>query len=230
MISTSRRQPLPGIDTWIIDLDNTLYAARYNLFSQVDERIGAYISGLLGLDRKAARRLQKDYFRIYGTTLKGLMDNHGADPHQFLAYVHEIDVTCIPPAPGLDRTLDRLDGRKIIFTNGSAAHADNVMKQLGVARRFEGVFDIAAAGFVPKPNRAAYDMLVERHGVDPRSAVMVEDIARNLAPARDMGMTTVWVRTADDWGRDGSDGGHIDHVIDDLADWLAAIVGDAPVD
>jgi putative hydrolase of the HAD superfamily len=224
MTDSPRRRPLPGIDTWIIDLDNTLYAARYNLFAQVDVRIGAFISRLLGLDPTAARRLQKDYFHQYGTTLKGLMDNHCVDPHEFLDFVHEIDVTAIPPAPALGRALGAIDGRKLIFTNGSAAHADNVMGRLGVARHFEGVFDIVAAGFVPKPNRAAYDMLVERHGVEPRTAVMVEDIARNLEPAREMGMTTVWVRTADDWGREGSDGGHIDHIIDDLAEWLTKIV------
>lgn len=218
------------IDAWVFDLDNTLYAARHNLFDLVDERIGAFIASELGVGTGDARRVQKDYFREFGTTLRGLMVNHAVDPQVFLEFVHDIDVSRVPPSPELDRVLGQLTGRKLVYTNGSTHHAENVMARLGVAHHFDGVFDIVEAEYLPKPHPEPYAAMVERHGVDPRTAVMVEDIARNLKPASDMGMTTVWVRNDSPWGREDSDGDHIDHVIDDLVDWLSEIVEDRPGD
>ena len=213
------------VDTWVFDLDNTIYPARYNLFDQVDLRIGAFIARLLDLDAVAARRIQKQYFRDHGTTLRGLMLHHDVDPHDFLGFVHDIDVDCISPSPDLDRNLDRLAGRKVIFTNGSTAHAEAVLARLGVAKRFCGIFAITDADFIPKPEAAPYAALIENFQIDPRGAVMVEDIARNLVPAAALGMTTVWVRTDNAWGAAGSAGDHIHHVIDDVADWLTGLVG-----
>ena len=215
------------VETWVFDLDNTIYPARYNLFDLVDVRIGAFIAELLGLDAVAARRLQKDYFRRHGTTLCGLMLHHGVDPDVFLEYVHDIEVDRLPPSPALDAALDRLAGRKIIYTNGSAAHAERVLERLGVAGHFEGVFDIAASNYLPKPEPAPYRTLVKRFDIAPVAAAMVEDIARNLEPAAALGMTTVWVRTDSDWGREGSGGDYVHHVIDDLAGWLGDLVGSA---
>lgn len=221
-----RKDParLRAAETWIFDLDNTLYPASTNLFGQVDVRIGKFIADLLDLDPVAARTLQKRYFREYGTSLRGLMECHGVDPEAYMSFVHDIDVTAVAPSPALDEALTRLDGRKIIFTNGSVAHAERVTDRLGVARHFEAIFDIAAADYVPKPQPAVYDQLVDRHEIEPRRAVMVEDIARNLVPAAAMGMVTVWVRNGSRWGADGAEGDHVHHVIDDLADWLVELV------
>lgn len=214
--------PLGHVETWIFDLDNTLYPARSNLFDQVDRRMGAFIAQHFGLDPDAARVEQKRLFRAHGTTLRGLMTEHGIDPHAFLDFVHDIDVSLVDPDPVLADALDALDGRKIIFTNGSVAHAERVLAQLGIGGRFAGVFDIAAAEFVPKPDPSCYAVLVARHGIDPRATIMVEDMARNLAPAKALGMTTAWVRTDTDFAGDAD--ASIDIVVEDLTAWLAGVV------
>ena len=221
----SPKPALSEVETWVFDLDNTLYPARHNLFDLVDARIGAYIARLLGTDAVAARRLQKRYFRDYGTTLRGLMLRHGVIPEDFLAFVHAIPIERLPADPALDHALSRLGGRKVVFTNASAAHAERVLARLGIARHFDGIFDIVAAEYVPKPEPAAYRRLLARHRIVPERAVMVEDIARNLAPAADLGMTTVWVDGGHAWGAEGRDGPHIDHVIDDLTAWLGCLTG-----
>ena len=213
------------IETWVFDLDNTIYPARFNLFDQVDKRIGAFIARLLDIDAGEARRIQKQYFRDHGTTLSGLMHHHDIDPHDFLGFVHEIDLACIPPSPGLDQSLERLPGAKVIFTNGSTGHAENGLARLGVAEHFSGIFAITDADFIPKPQAAPYAAMVERFGIDPRGAVMVEDMARNLAPAAALGMTTVWVRNDTVWGAEGSADDYVHHIIDDVADWLKVLVG-----
>ena len=210
-------------ETWVFDLDNTLYPATTNLFGQIDLRMRDFIAVALNLELEEARVLQKTYFHNYGTTLRGLMEHHAVDAHAFLDYVHAIDIDALTPSPALDTALARLSGRKLIFTNASTAHAERVMRRLGVERHFDAVFDIADSGFQPKPDPVVYARLVERHRIDPRSSVMVEDIARNLEPAAALGMTTVWVRTDSQWGREGNDGDHVHHVVDDLAAWLGAL-------
>ena len=207
-------------DVWVFDLDNTLYPRDCNLFAQIDVKMKAFIGQLLDVDVEEAHRIQKQYFRSHGTTLRGLMDNHGLAPEEFLDYVHDIDVTPVPPNPALDDVLHRIEGRKVIFTNGSVAHAENVLGRLGVGHHFDGIFDIIAADYVPKPERSAYEVFVREHDVDPTRAVMLEDIARNLEPAHEMGMATVWVRSEHDHSALGADGDHVHHVIDDLVTWL----------
>ncbi len=220
---------LGHVDTWVFDLDNTLYPARYNLFDLVDRKIGAFVATALRLDETEARRVQRSYLRDYGTTLRGLMLNHGIDPAAFLDFIHEIDFSQVPPRPKLDRVLGRLDGRKLIFTNASTRHAEKVVERLGVGHHFEAIFDIAATNYTGKPYPESYAAFIARYAVEPRAAAMIEDSARNLEPAAALGMTTVWVRTDSAWGREGSDGDHIDVVIDDVADWLTAIVDGAQV-
>jgi putative hydrolase of the HAD superfamily len=208
------------IDTWVFDLDNTLYPASCNLFAQVDWRITAFLADFLKMERDAARAIQKDLARRYGTSLRGMMVEHNMPPDEFLHYVHDIDLSPVPPSPALDQALGRLPGRKLIFTNGSVRHAENVMNRLGVGHHFAGVFDVVASAYVPKPDPAPYRALVERHAIAAPRAAMIEDIARNLIPAAQMGMTTVWVRTDHEFARFGAEDGHIHHVADDLVAWL----------
>jgi putative hydrolase of the HAD superfamily len=221
MKDDARLRKLSDIADWIFDLDNTLYPARCNLFAQVDRRIGQYIEGNLGLDPVTARQLQKRYFREHGTTLAGLMAHHAVDPLAFLDFVHDIDVSPVLPSPALDDALGRLPGRKFIFTNGSTAHADRVTARLGVSHHFDGVFDIIAADYRPKPDPATYEDMIRRHRIDPAQAAMVEDLPRNLRPAAALGMTTVLVLTGEEWAEADAAGDHIHHVTDDLVGWLA---------
>jgi putative hydrolase of the HAD superfamily len=216
----ARLRRVDHVTDWIFDLDNTLYPARCNLFVQVDRRIGLFIQERLALDADAARALQKRYFHEHGTTLRGLMTHHAIDPQVFLEFVHEIDVAAVPPSPALAAALARLPGRKFIFTNGSLAHADRVMARLGVAHCFDCVFDIVAANYLPKPDPTTYRRLVERHGIDPAAAAMIEDLPRNLRPAAALGMTTVLVLTGEDWAQGDAAGDHIHYVTDDLLGWL----------
>jgi len=212
---------------WIFDLDNTLYPASCRLFDQVERRIGEYVQQLLGLEPEAARTLQKQYFRDHQTTLNGLMIHHGVKPEDFLEFVHQIDLTPVAVDERLDQALERLPGRKLIYTNGSVRHAQNVMGRLGVARHFESIFDIAEAAFVPKPDIAAYRALIARHGIDPGQAIMLDDMPRNLAPAAELGMTTVWVKTDVAWAQPAEQTGYIHHIAENLADWLHAVSKDA---
>lgn len=216
-------------DVWVFDLDNTLYPPSCDLFAQVARRMGEFISRALGMAPEEASALRRRYFHVYGTTLRGLMLERGMEPGPFLDYVHDIDVSPVPPSPTLDAALARLPGRKIIFTNGTTRHALNVTERLGVADRFDAIFDIVAADHVPKPDPRPYRAMIEKLGVDPRRAVMVEDIAINLMPARDLGMTTVWVRNDDEWSRPmGADDEArtlVDLTVDDLTAWLASLTG-----
>jgi putative hydrolase of the HAD superfamily len=213
---------------WVFDLDNTLYPADCNLFAQIDFRMTEYISALLSVDKPAARQLQKTYYFQYGTTLRGLMLHHAVDPEDYLSFVHDIDVSPVPPSPRLDRALALLPGRKVVFTNGSAAHAGRVMNRLGVSGHFDRVFDIEAVGFVPKPHPDPYDHLIGELGIPGHSMVLFEDTHSNLAPAAERGMTTVWVRHPESkMTPDRDDVAH--HVTDDLVGWLSALV-DAPTD
>ena len=218
---------MAAADCWVFDLDNTLYPASCRLFDQVDWNITRYVAGLFDLPLEQARALQKTYFREHGTTMRGLMTLHGVDPVAFMNAVHDIDLDPVDPSPRLDAALEKLPGRKIIFTNGDVPHAERVMDKLGVRHHFEAVFDIVASDFDPKPAPHVYVKMAEAHGIDPTRAVMVEDMARNLAPAFALGMTTVWVRpegtTGVTWANDGADGGHIHHVVDDLVDWLEGV-------
>lgn len=223
MNTTPQIDHLRQAETWVFDLDNTLYPASSNLFDQVDVRIRDYIARFLGIGPEDAYRLQKKYFLEDGTSLRGMMERHAMDPDPFLDYVHDIDVSPVPPSPALDAALAALTGRKIVFTNGSTSHAERVMARLGVTHHFDGIFDIAAAGYIPKPAPHVYDQLVADYQIDPSRAVMIEDIARNLEPAAALGMTTVWLKGATGWGREGSDSAYVHHVIDDLPTWLDSV-------
>lgn len=216
-------RPLATAGFWVFDLDNTLYPASCDLFSAISRRIGQFIAERFGLSADDAREMQRRLYRTHGTTLRGLMVEHDIDPVPFLEFVHDVDMTPIPPSPDLDRALGALPGRKVVFTNGSRRHAERVLARLGVARRIDGVFDIVDAGYRPKPDPDPYRVLIERHGIDPACAVMVEDIARNLVPAHALGMTTVWVRCGGPPDQETGTGSHIDVTIDELVPWLSGL-------
>jgi putative hydrolase of the HAD superfamily len=224
MAYTTRQEhcPLGEIETWIFDLDNTLYPASCRLFEQVQRRMNEYICDRLEVLPEEAAELRRTYFREHGTTMNGLMKVHNIDPQDFLAFVHEVDLACVPPDPALVAALERLEGRKIVHTNGSVRHAERLLNHLGVSAAFSGIIDIVAADFEPKPALAGYRLLLRRHAVQPETALMVEDIARNLAPAAELGMTTAWLRNGIDWARAEADSAYIHHVVDDLAGFLAA--------
>ena len=218
------------VETWVFDLDNTLYPHHVNLWQQVDERIRDYIVDFLKISREEAFRLQKDYYRRYGTTMRGLMEEHGLDPEKFLEVVHEIDHSPLTPNPALGAAIAGLPGRKLILTNGTRRHADAVMRRLEIEKHFEDVFDIAAADLEPKPRPQVYDRFLARHGVDPVKAAIFEDLARNLEVPHALGMTTGLVvpeRTREvfreEWELAGRDAPHVDHVTDDLAGFLRGI-------
>ena len=182
MPRSSRPKPrgFGGVETWVFDLDNTLYPHHLNLWQQVDDRIRAYIADFLKVPHEQAFRIQKDYYKRYGTTMRGLMTEHGLKPDDYLEFVHQIDHSPLVPNPALGAALEKLPGRKLILTNGTRAHADAVMRRLEIHQHFEDVFDIAAADLDPKPLPQVYERFLKRHDVDPRKAAMFEDLARNL--------------------------------------------------
>jgi putative hydrolase of the HAD superfamily len=219
-----------GIETWVFDLDNTLYPHHLNLWQQVDQRIRDYIVGLLKISNDEAFRLQKDYYRRYGTTLRGLMEEHGIEPDEFLDIVHQIDRSPLTPNPALAAAIAALPGRKLILTNGTRHHAEEVMRRLEVDEHFEDIFDIRAAELEPKPRPLVYERFLAHHDVDPRRAVIFEDLARNLEVPHALGMITVLVVPKgagvvlrEDWELAGRDEPHVDYVTDDLADFLHGI-------
>ena len=213
------------IRDWIFDLDNCLYPASAGLFELIDERMGAYIQRLLDCDPVEARRVQKHHFHTHGTTLAGLMKEHGVDPHDFLGDVHAIPMDRIATDLRLGDALDRLPGRKIVFTNGDACYARRVLEAIGVHERFDHLHDIHASSYRPKPDPHGYELLCERFGIDPHHALLADDMAQNLEPAKTLGMTTVWVDNGSECGTHGL-GDFIDHRIHSVADWLGEIIGE----
>ncbi len=212
------------IDTWIFDLDNTLYPASSSLFPQIDARMGQFIQRLLGVDPVEATRIQKDFYHSHGMTLPGLMAEHGVDPHDFLGFVHDVDVDVVAPHPELGAMIARLPGRKLVFTNADAPYASRVLARLGLSDSFEALHDIHALGYVPKPQAPAYAHLCAAHGIDPSRALFVEDMARNLVPAKAIGMTTVWIDNGSEQGPPKDPGvaaEHIDFTAHDTASFLA---------
>jgi putative hydrolase of the HAD superfamily len=222
-----RHQPMFGhVDAWIFDLDNCLYPASTGLFALIDERMGAYIQRLLGVEAAEARRIQKHHFHTHGTTLAGLMKEHGVDPHDFLEDVHAIPLDRVGANPRLAAGLGRLPGRKFVFTNGDAPYARRVLERIGIHDRFEHLHDIHAAELRPKPDRHGYELLCAQMGIDPVRACMVEDMAQNLRPAKALGMTTVWVDNGSERGNHDMDPGHVDLRITDVAEWLDDLLED----
>lgn len=225
MVDTRDLAALKETETWVFDLDNTLYPASTNLFAQVDERMRDFIANFLDLELDEAYQLQKKYFKECGTTLRGLMSHHDMEPGSYLDYVHDIDISGVQPSQGLRNSLNGLSGQKYIFTNASRSHAERVMERLGVSDCFVDIFDIVDAGYEPKPASHVYDQFVEKFQINPKKSVMVEDMIRNLEPAAKLGMGCVWVQTNVSWAQEGIGAAYIDYETKDLEAWLAQIVG-----
>lgn len=237
--TTPPENRLPGSfdDTriWIFDLDNTLYPAACNLFAEVDHRMGAFIQKFLGVPYPYARHLQKAYYRQFGTTLSGMMQVHKMDPKAFLDYVHDIDLSAVTENMELREAIAALPGRKLIFTNGTVAHAGKVLARLGITHHFGDIFDIVHSDFIPKPDMEPYRKFVAATGINPETSAMFEDIARNLEAPHALGMTTVLVTSPENHDADklnsasgGIDQPHVHHVTSDLAGFLKAITVSKP--
>jgi putative hydrolase of the HAD superfamily len=219
------------VETWVFDLDNTLYPHHLNLWQQVDERIRSFVSEFLKLPKDEAFRVQKDYYKRYGTTMRGLMIEHGLDPDVYLEYVHAIDHSPLVPNPELGAALERLPGRKLILTNGTRKHAAAVLGRLQIDNHFEEVFDIAAADLDPKPLPQVYDRFLKRHAVDPQKSAMFEDLARNLEIPHALGMATVLVVPEggrevmrERWELEGRDAPHVDYVTENIVGFINDIL------
>lgn len=209
------------IETWIFDLDNTLYPATSRLFDQISLKMTLFIMKELHLNQESAYKVQKIYFKKYGTTLRGLMIENKIDPLQFLNFVHDINLSAIPKNnTQLNQALQQLPGRKVIFTNGSKTHANNITNHLGIRHHFDSIFDIVASNYIPKPNKSIYKNMIEKLKINPKAAVMVEDMACNLLPAADLGMTTVWIKSNLRWAAADSKNISINYTINDLTTWL----------
>ena len=211
---------------WIFDLDNCLYPASTGLFDLIDERMTAYIERLLDCGPEEAKRIQKSHFHAHGTTLAGLMREHQVDPHHFLADVHDIAFDRVQCDERLARLLPRLPGRRFIFTNGDAPYARRVLDRIGIAAHFDQLHDIHASSYRPKPDPHGYRLLCERFNIEPREALLVDDMVQNLAPAKALGMTTIWVDNGSERGNHNYDSAVVDERIEDVGEWLEAIVGD----
>lgn len=214
---------LSHIRNWIFDLDNTLYPASAGLFNHIDERMGSFVADLIGCETTEAQAIQKAYFFEHGTTLAGLMAEHDVDPHAFLHYVHDIDMSALQANVALADAIARLPGRKLVFTNGDAPYALKVLERLGLQDSFEAIHDIHAVGYQCKPMAAAYASLCDTHGIDPRTSLFVEDMARNLAPAKAIGMTTVWVDNGSEQAPDAARD-FIDYTTHDIGHWLEQLL------
>ena len=214
---------LLNINYWIFDLDNTLYSGQTEVFSEVDKKMSAFISKKMNVDLIKAKEIQKKYFYEYGTTLSGLMKQDSIDPHEFLEFVHDIDISWLPKDLKLKDELIKIKEKKFIFTNGSQAHVENVTKQLGIDGLFDGAFDIVDANFVPKPHIDPYKKIIDKFKIEPKKSILIEDIAHNLEQAKNLGMKTCWLENEEAFAKKDADKPYIDYKIKNLPSFLQEI-------
>ncbi len=215
------RQRFSHITTWVFDLDNTLYPPSARLFDQIQQRMTSWVMTALGVDHAEADRLRDHYWRAYGTTLAGLMAEHGIDPGPYLQEVHDISFAPLQPDPDLAARIGDLPGRRIVYTNATVRYAERVIEARGLSGVFDAIYGVEEAGFHPKPDRAAYETVFAADGLDPRAAAMFEDDPRNLAVPHQMGMRTVHVAPQ------AMPAEHIHHHTDNLPGFLSQL-SDAP--
>ena len=211
---------LTKIKYWLFDLDNTLYSGQTKVFDQVDKKMSSFISKKLNINLEEAKKIQKDYFHKYSTTLTGMIKHHKIDANEFLEFVHDVNLDFLKQDKGLKSEISKIKGKKIIFTNGSKAHAMNVTKKIGIDKLFDGVFDIVESNFIPKPSIESYKMLIEKYKIEPQYCILVEDIARNLKPAYELGMKTVWIKNDEPWAAEFSNESFINYRTENLTNFL----------
>ena len=214
---------LTNIKYWIFDLDNTLYSGQTKVFSEVDKKMSSFISEKFNVDLVEAKKIQKEYFYEYGTTLSGLMKKKNVDPNEFLEFVHDIDISWLPEDKILKEELIKIKDKKYIFSNGSHAHSKNVTIQLGMYGLFDGAFDITDADFVPKPHIAPYRKMIKKFKLDPKQSILIEDIAHNLEQAKNLGMKTCWLENNEAFAKKDADKPYIDYKINSLPSFLQKI-------
>ncbi len=214
---------LTKIKFWIFDLDNTLYSGQTKVFSEVDKKMSSFISKKFNVDLDEAKKIQKEYFYEYGTTLSGLMKKKNIDPNEFLEFVHDIDISWLPKDELLREELIKIKEKKYIFSNGSHAHIKNVTSQLGIRGLFDGAFDIADADFIPKPHLDPYKKLIEKFKLDPKKSILIEDIAHNLEQAKNLGMKTCWLENDETFAKKDANKSYIDYKINNLPSFLQKI-------
>ena len=214
---------LTKIKYWIFDLDNTLYSGQTKVFSEVDKKMSYFISEKFDVDLVEAKKIQKEYFYEYGTTLSGLMKKKNVDPNEFLEFVHDIDISWLPKDKFLREELIKIKEKKYIFSNGSHAHIENVTNQLGIDGLFDGAFDISDADFVPKPHLEPYKRIIEKFKLDPKKSILIEDIAHNLEQAKNLGMKTCWLENEEAVAKKDAGKPYIDYKINNLPSFLQKI-------
>ena len=211
---------LNKIKCWIFDLDNTLYSGQTKVFDQVDKKMSSFISNKLNVSLEEAKKIQKEYFHKYSTTLSGMMKNHKINAMEFLEFVHDVNLDFLEKNKDLEKEIAQIVGKKIIFTNGSRAHAENVTKRIGINKLFDGIFDIVESNFIPKPSIEAYKILIEKYKIEPQYCIFIEDIARNLKPAHELGMKTVWIKNDEPWAAEFSNESFVNYRTEDLTNFL----------
>ena len=211
------------IKNFIFDCDGVLYDDLEKVFGQVSKKMTEYIAKKLNLDLKKAKELQTNYFHKYNTSLNGLMIHHEINPDEFLKYVHDINLDFLKKDLVLREELLKLEAKKLVFTNGSSDHVINITKHLGIDDLFDGIFDIADCNFIPKPAIESYEKLSKKFNINPNETLFIEDIAKNLEPAKKLGMKTVWLINNEYWGKKDSDKDFIDLKIKNLSSFLKEI-------
>ena len=214
---------LSKIKFWLFDLDNTLYSGDTKVFDQVDKKMSKFISEKLKVSLEEAKKIQKNYFHEYNTTLNGMIKNHDIDANEFLEFVHDVDLEFLKKDEPLKEEIEKLKGKKIIFTNGSKAHASNVTSRIGIEQLFDGVFDIVDSDFYPKPSIEPYKKIIENYKIVPEYCIFFEDIARNLKPAYELGMKTVWIENNEPWAAKYSDEEFVNYKTGSLTKFLKEI-------
>ena len=214
---------LTKIKYWIFDLDNTLYSGQTKVFSEVDKKMSTFISEKFDVDLVEAKKIQKEYFYEYGTTLSGLMKRKNVNPNEFLEFVHDIDISWLPEDKFLKEELIKIKEKKYIFSNGSHSHIENVTNQLGISGLFDGAFDITDADFIPKPHLNPYKKMIKKFKLDPKKSILIEDIAHNLEQAKNLGMKTCWLENDETFAKKDADKPYIDYKINNLPSFLQKI-------
>jgi len=214
---------LNDIKYWLFDLDNTLYSGDTKVFDQVDKKMSKFISEKLHVSLDEAKKIQKNYFHEYNTTLNGMIKNHDIDANEFLEFVHDVDLKFLKKDEPLKKEITNLKGKKIIFTNGSKAHAANVTSRIGIKELFDGVFDIVDSDFYPKPSLKPYKKIIENYKIEPEYCIFFEDIARNLKPAHELGMKTVWIENNEPWAAKYSNAEFVNYKTNNLTKFLKEI-------